>query len=278
MQRNLPRTSLAVVALLLSGIAAFDALRPGEVELAPVEDPLLASIQSRLDELAARSERLASQVEELARRPPGSTGAERAPARAREAVAEVDGDAAAALEELAERLSRLEHFAERVGEGADANELIQVLRSGREDERAELEREAIASYQARVLDPDAPASDKLEALGILRRFSPASDARSAAVVDEALRLFDETDDPALRADLLRSLDGVRSDTLRRHLLGVLADEGDGVVRAEAVETLGPIARVDASVRAVLEDLARNDPDPAVRKEARDALEDLAEED
>ena len=126
-----------------------------------------------------------------------------------------------------------------------------------------------ATIQAIAVDPGREAHERLGALRALRSVHDP-EGRSDEVVVGLLTLL-RHEDPFVRADVFRQLDGVETPELEAPLLAALRDDASWHVRSEAAETLASFAGTD-HVQAALLESYQSDPNPSVRREARSSLE------
>jgi hypothetical protein len=135
--------------------------------------------------------------------------------------------------------------------------------------------------QAQLLDRRLESQQRLMSMGALASLRDSPTADSAGRVDAntqsdpdfvrgAIDLATTAADPALRAQVWRTMREVRSPQLIGPLLAAARGEVDGTARLEAVATLGNFAS-DARVRPVLESVAASDPRPLVGAIARRGL-------
>lgn len=172
-------------------------------------------------------------------------------------------DALAVLRDLDARLSRLEALQQSV-EDEEAR---------REEEHARRlaeQRQRIVDAPRVILDPTQTALAKSEAWEALRRADAST--WTDAVVAEIVRVAQTSDDPEVRANIWRCADADRAHRLlRQPLLDAVLRDADERVREEAAETLENYVD-DPAVVTVLERIVQSDASPAVRDEARRALE------
>jgi hypothetical protein len=210
-------------------------LQTGHARLAAVEEELaglrrqVAAAESRLEALAAPG---ASDT-------PGATSV-------------VDGKLERLAGEIEERLARLE---------AERRAAAPVIPSSTETPE---ERQALVEKnQAAAADRSLPPGTRVQALRGLR----FREGRSRDVTLAMLELVQDPGlEPAVRADIIRNLDGVDFPELQHVLLEVLRSDADPETRAEAVESL-QIFYGDPAVREVVTGVRDRDPDPRVRAEA-----------
>lgn len=133
---------------------------------------------------------------------------------------------------------------------------------------------------ALLLDQRLESAQRLRAFGDIASVSRAmatpgaagnvgADARfTPAEIRGALELATTATDPALRAQVWRTLRGVRSAVLVEPLLKASHQETNGEARLEAVATLAADFAGEGGVRAALEAVADGDPRALVRAVAR----------
>lgn len=124
------------------------------------------------------------------------------------------------------------------------------------------------SLAATAADPAAHPETRVAALKKLRKVSPAS--REGAVTGSLVVLLRASDDPRLRAEVIRNLYGVRDQLLREELLYRLRADPDVDVRDEAAESLD-VMLDDPAVVSALEWARDHDPDERVRGRAAASL-------
>ncbi len=229
----------------------------------------------RLQQLTAKANRLARELEiaknELDKR---ATALESLRANGPSA----DDGAQAALQELADRLDRIERLALA---GRDASE-VPPTEADVAAERARIvdsavAHDAAARFQGVFLDAEQSLDARVSALRMLRMFPEEMAVHDDRVIDEAIRLLETADEGRLRERVVKELAHVRDDRLLdmwTHLLRVESDEG---LRSEAAESLVTfLGRGEA--RAALEEAYANDPSERVRLDAGLALRSFDDDD
>jgi hypothetical protein len=131
-----------------------------------------------------------------------------------------------------------------------------------------------------LLDQQVDSAQRLRALGDIASVSKAmaasgdagnaaTNARfTAAEIRGAVELASAATDPALRAQVWRTLRGARSSLLVQPLLDASRQETNAEARLEAVATLTADFAAEARVRTVLEAVAESDPRVVIRAVAR----------
>lgn len=133
-----------------------------------------------------------------------------------------------------------------------------------------------------LLDQQLDSAQRLQALGDIATISRAMAAQAegkaaanarftAAEIRGAVELASTATSPALRAQVWRTLRGVRSPLLVGPLLDASRQETNAEARLEAVATLAADFAAEARVRAVLESVADADSRVLVRAVARRGL-------
>jgi hypothetical protein len=130
--------------------------------------------------------------------------------------------------------------------------------------------------QATLLDAKLRPDERLRALSDLAmRFTETPGTGNAlkdpAVVRGAIDLATSTSDPAQRAQIWRTMRGVRNPDLIQPLLAAAGQDVDANARQEAVVTLAADFVEEASVHTALEAIAREDTRPLVRALAQRGL-------
>jgi hypothetical protein len=130
--------------------------------------------------------------------------------------------------------------------------------------------------QATLLDAKLRPDERLRALSDLAmRFTEtpgtANALKDPAVVRGAIDLATSTSDPAQRAQIWRTMRGVRNPDLIQPLLAAAGQDVDANARQEAVVTLAADFVEEASVHTALEAIAREDTRPLVRALAQRGL-------
>jgi hypothetical protein len=126
----------------------------------------------------------------------------------------------------------------------------------------------IANAKAVIFDSAAAVDAKLAALGVLR----SANARSDDVVRQLVLVYYGTTNLAVRADIFRQLNEVKTPELKHPLLEGVSDSAQSTaLREEATESLADYLP-DPDVSAWLHHLAANEPDPKVRNQAAKSLE------
>jgi hypothetical protein len=141
-----------------------------------------------------------------------------------------------------------------------------VKREARQALTQRLERMEPADLQKVLADTTVTDSEKLAALGQLRR----NDARSPEVLASAIGLYQTAEDPNVRAEAFRNLSGVSDPSIMEPLLTGLSQDDSSRVRGVAAGVLSAY-REDPTVAAWLKYAAENDPDPGVQRLAQAAL-------
>lgn len=121
--------------------------------------------------------------------------------------------------------------------------------------------------QQLVLDPSSPVDARLSALHLLQRSGAETTQATAALA----QLAQEATDPTIRRNIFRAFDRTDDPAVKLPLVHGLRDPNP-IVREEAIDALADF-RSDPAVTQWLQYVAQNDADPAVRREAHEALMD-----
>jgi HEAT repeat protein len=124
----------------------------------------------------------------------------------------------------------------------------------------------IAELEQKLLDPNAPERERLQALRLLRRNGAMSDT----TVQHALSWLQTATNNGLREDIVEQLGGTTNHLLRGPMMNLATTDVNPDVRQQAVENLRRFL-TDPQVEALLWSLARSDSDGGVREEAEEAL-------
>jgi hypothetical protein len=114
-------------------------------------------------------------------------------------------------------------------------------------------------------NPNASLDERLLSFRALR----LAKAHTPEMVNEFAGMVQSTTDPVARAKLFQSFNGLTDPGLMAPLVNGLQD-GDPIVRQRAVDALSSYG--DPRVQEWLQHVVQNDTDPAVRREAHEALE------
>ena len=131
--------------------------------------------------------------------------------------------------------------------------------------RAPMTEARLAELQQHALNPQASPEERLTAV----RAMMGSKADMTDVGASIAAQVNATQDPAAKAQLLRSLDDFTNPVVLPTLVGGLQD-GDANVRLRSADALSGFAS-DATVQQWLRYIMQNDPDPMVKREAAMAL-------
>ena len=126
----------------------------------------------------------------------------------------------------------------------------------------------LSSLRARALNPNASLDEQLLALQALRH----AKAPSSDIVASMADLAQNTQDPDQRLKLFRAFDDLDEPATKVPLLFGLQD-ANPLIREEAADALSRYSKGDPKVREWLQFVANNDADPAVRREALQALQE-----
>ena len=123
------------------------------------------------------------------------------------------------------------------------------------------------AMRARALDPNSPLDERLLAIEALRE---SGDAASEATLALA-QFVQASQDPQERARIFEAFDGSTDPSMKLPLVHGLQDP-DALVRERAADALSGYKN-DPAVLEWLKHVAQNDPEPRVRREASQSLND-----
>ena len=124
----------------------------------------------------------------------------------------------------------------------------------------------VAELKAKFLDASLPDNERLRALRLLRQ----NNVIDEAVIAGALGWAQASPNPQVAASVLDQLDGLDNASLKGPLLQFASTSTDSRVRRQAIENLERFAG-DPAVDALLWKAVQSDEDPAVRRQAENAL-------
>lgn len=133
--------------------------------------------------------------------------------------------------------------------------------------RAGLNETQMATLREQALSTETSLEDRLLAFRTLRQ----ADADAPELNAHMVEMAQAAEDPVVRARIFREFDGISDDSLKAPLVYGLQDPNP-VVREQAADALGQFAASDPQVKEWLTYVSQNDADPAVQREAHQALE------
>jgi HEAT repeat protein len=125
-----------------------------------------------------------------------------------------------------------------------------------------------AELKAKFLDASLPDNERLRVLRLLRQNNVVDEAVIAGALGWAQAATGT--DPRVAASVLDQLDGLDNASLKGPLLQFASTSTDSRVRRQAIENLERFAG-DPAVDALLWKAVQSDEDPAVRRQAENAL-------
>lgn len=131
--------------------------------------------------------------------------------------------------------------------------------------RAPVTPERVEQLRTKAANPDASLEERLISFRALR----LAKSHTPEMVSDFAEMAQSTTDPVARAKLFKSFNGLTDEFLMAPLVNGLQDP-DPVVRQSAVDSLSSFP--DPRVQEWLNHLIQNDADPAVKREAHEALE------
>jgi hypothetical protein len=124
----------------------------------------------------------------------------------------------------------------------------------------------VKMYRGRAMDTGHSAAKRLHALKMLKAYG----GRTTEVALSMLALLQQTDDPALRLEILQNLRGVEGGQVAHRLMEILRGDSHTAVREEAADSLRIFVQ-NEEVRLALDHAGRSDPADSVRQIALDVL-------
>jgi hypothetical protein len=131
--------------------------------------------------------------------------------------------------------------------------------------RAPVTPERVEQLRTKAANPDASLEERLISFRALR----LAKSHTPELVSDFAAMAQSTTDPVARAKLFKSFNGLTDEFLMAPLVSGLQDP-DPVVRQSAADSLSSFP--DPRVQEWLNHLIQNDADPAVKREAHEALE------
>lgn len=125
----------------------------------------------------------------------------------------------------------------------------------------------LAALKARAASANAPLEERLLAWGALRN----ARVNTADINASFAQIAQSTTDPVERARLFRAFDGASDPAMIPPLVNGLLDPNPAI-RQQAADSLSGL-KTDATVQQWLRYISQTDPDPQVRREALQALEE-----
>ncbi len=197
----------------------------------------------------------------------------------------------AGLETFAAQIAELQAGSGRTGSSAELGSLTSVMALLSEFKQRDepgvprgfpsrargrkLSPDRITEKQEIICDVTRTDRERLRALRALRSQPLDSTPYSPEVFERLVEWMHLTENPEVRADILRNLHGGEASELKQPILDYLRTDPDPKVREEAADTLEHCLD-DPSVRVALNDAREHDSDEKVRKQAGRTLEKMEE--
>ena len=251
---KLPVAICLSLSILAAGMAGFALLQTGS-DVGSTQSAISgdSSPGETAREIKGLAFALRGEAEELRLRIEKLEGTEVASEGGKEAKAPAvadDSNLAADIAALAERLDSLE---------SDEN-IAELARSGFARARKKEAEEALNL----VLDRSQPAKQRLKAWQGIRKTKQDTPPEAVQSILDLAR--DTTIDPEIRADVVKSFRGERSEEIRQPMLDILADDEEPGVRMRSLEVLMYHA-ADPGVLETITAISRGDRHAEVRRHA-----------